>query len=63
MDTNNLFSKKYIISYLVLGLIILAIPLLVQLVQKQTQLKSSAASADFRFVEQADGSVKCDSSK
>lgn len=58
----KLFSKRNIIIYLVLAIIILTIPLVVGLAQKQTQLKSSAANADFKFVPQSDNSVKCDTS-
>lgn len=57
---NKIFSKKNIIIYLILAIIILTIPFVVSLVQKQTQLKSFAANADFKFVPESDGSVKCD---
>lgn len=60
--TTKIFSKKNIVGYLILAIIILAIPLLVILVQKQTQLKSQAASAEFKFVKDPDGGVKCDTS-
>ena len=60
--SGKVLSKKNIIVYLILAIVILTIPLVVGLVQKQTQLKSSAANADFKFVPQSDNSVKCDTS-
>lgn len=48
---NKLLSKKNLISYLILAIIILAIPLLVSLVQRQTQLKPKAAANEVTFPE------------
>lgn len=53
---------KNVISYILLGLLILAIPLVVLFVQnqRQTQLRSQAAAADgeVKFVEQP-GVLQC----
>lgn len=43
---DKLFSKKNLISFLLLAILILAIPLIVRLVQQQTQIKSKAASGN-----------------
>lgn len=40
----NLFSKRNIISFLVIGIMLAAIPVAVRLVKEQQQLKSKAAS-------------------
>lgn len=42
-SSDNLFSKKNIITYLILAIIALAIPIAVKLVQNQQILKSQAA--------------------
>lgn len=57
LSDNNLFSKKNIITYLILAIIILGIPIGVKLVQQQTQLRSKAAGDEIKF--SGDG-VKCD---
>jgi len=53
---SNLFSKKNIISFLVIGILMLAIPVGVQLVQKQQALKSKAAGDPINLV---GPNVKC----
>ncbi|MBI2040239.1 hypothetical protein HYT18_04135 [Candidatus Microgenomates bacterium] len=58
-DSDKLFSKKNLITYLILAIIILAIPIGVRLVQQQTQLKSLAAESKIEF--SGDG-VTCDPS-
>lgn len=45
----NLFSKKNIITYLILAIIALAIPVGIRLVQTQQLLKSQAATGDITF--------------
>lgn len=42
-SSDNLFSKKNIITYLILAIIVLAIPVAVKLVQNQQILRSQAA--------------------
>lgn len=44
-EAEKLFSKKNLISYLMLAIIILAVPLTVKLVQEQQILKSRAQAA------------------
>ena len=56
-DTDKLLSKKNIITYLILAIIILGIPIGVRLAQQQTQLKSLAAEAKIEFSGEG---VKCD---
>lgn len=46
---NHWFSKKNIITYLILAILVLAIPLGVKLVQTQQQLKSKAALETVTF--------------
>lgn len=48
-DSDKLFSKKNIISYLILAIIILAIPIGVRLAQQQTQLRSLATGDEIKF--------------
>ena len=43
---NNLFSKKNIITYLLLAVVVLAIPVGIRLVQTQQLLKSRAATGN-----------------
>ena len=43
-SSDKLFSKRNIIAYLILAIIILAIPVIVRLVQTQQLIKSQAAS-------------------
>lgn len=56
---NQLFTKKNIITFLLLGILVLAIPIAVILVQKQQELRSRAAGEVVTF--SGDG-VACDSS-
>ena len=48
-DSDKLFSKKNVITYLILAIIILSIPIGVRLAQQQTQLRSLAAGGDIKF--------------
>jgi|SRR3989344_4470108 len=45
------FSKKNILSYLMVAIIILAIPVAVKLVQTSQQLKTQASGSEIKFVE------------
>lgn len=60
-----ILSKKQIVSMIILGLLILAIPIVVFLVQKTTIFKSKAASApivDALEIKDSDGNIiNCDS--
>ncbi len=48
-QSDKLFSRKNIIYYLILLILILAIPLSIRLVQTQQQLKSRAAAGEVSF--------------
>ena len=48
-SSDKLFTKKNIISYLILAIVILAIPLGIGMVQRQTQLQIQAAGGDIKF--------------
>lgn len=48
-SSDSIFSKKNIVSYLILAIIVLAIPLGIALIQRQTQLKSKATADPISF--------------
>lgn len=54
----QLFSKGNIISFLMIAILIVAIPVVVNLAQKQQQLKSQAAGEEIKF---SGPTVTCDS--
>lgn len=45
----KLFSKKNLIAYLILAILVVAIPLGVNLIKKQTELRVKAAGGDIKF--------------
>lgn len=45
----DLFSKKNIITFLIIGIMLAAIPVAVRLAQQQQQLKSQAAALNVSF--------------
>jgi len=52
-------SKRNIITFLIIGILLLAIPVGVKLVQEQQLLKSKATGTEIQFV--PDDNVSCDS--
>lgn len=56
-QTNQIFTKKNILSFLVIGILLLSIPFGVKLALEQTQLRSKAANTEITFV--PGDTVKC----
>lgn len=60
----QIFTKKNIINFLILGIMVLAIPLSINLVRQQQILKSRATAASIEFLDKAHGgSTDCVVSK
>ena len=56
---DNLFSKKNLITYLLLAILAVAIPLGIQMVQQQIELRTKATGEEIKF---SGTGVSCDPS-